>query len=134
MRRNGNGQHLNQYTLTTQLRLGRGKGDDDDDDVQVFARPLLSTGGWDETMPEAEGASDAAALQLSDDGGLGAHGAFGGRGTPRVRPNRWHTLTCAVDCVEGVMNTYVDGEPAAEVRAPEICNRQASHPLLSRGI
>ena len=83
------------------------------------------------STPQVEGASHTGQLQLDDGGGLGAHDSFGKPGGPRVRRNRWQTVTCAVDCAEGLMATYVDGEAVAEVRAPELA-KDGAHALRMR--
>ena len=81
----------------------------------MLPRTVMRTGGWDEASPEVDGPSKGStcALQISEDGELGAHDEFGktARSSRRlVRRNRWHTLTYTVDCIEGVIRTFVDGK------------------------
>eukprot|EP00966_Prymnesium_polylepis_P222811 5154225-Prymnesium_polylepis.1 len=109
MRRNGNGLHLNQYTLTMQVRFGKGSHDESEAETIIFPRGLMATGGWDDVCPAVEGALPAQLL-MDENGGLGAHEVFGHGGGACVRRETWQTITCAVDTVAGVMTTYVDGE------------------------
>jgi len=128
MRRNGNGLHLNQYTLTLSMRFGAGPEASPSD--AIFERGLMATGGWDDLCPAVEGALDAQLL-MDDDGGLGAHEVFGSKGGPRVQPERWQTISCTVDAVGGVMTTYVDGELVASICSADVC-KDGQHALRHR--
>ncbi len=103
-RKNAGGMHLNQWTLTMQVRFRR-----------LASRGLLCTAGWDQWTKVADG-DEEAQLFLDADGGVGAHGSFGDASTPRCRAHTWHTLTCVVDAVGGVVRSYVDGREASEAR------------------
>ena len=40
----------------------------------------------------------------------------------------WHTVTCVVDAVGGVLRTYVDGREVAECKAAKLC-KDGQHAL-----
>ena len=118
-RKNAGGMHLNQYTVTMQVRFRH-----------LASRGLLCTAGWDQWTKVGDGDDDAQ-LFLDADGGVGAHGSFGDGSSPRCRAHQWHTITCTVDCVGGVVRTYVDGREAAECRSAKVC-KDGQHALKGR--
>eukprot|EP00966_Prymnesium_polylepis_P036823 854315-Prymnesium_polylepis.1 len=118
-RKNGGGMHLNQYTVTVQVRL-----------ADLAYRGLLCTGGWDQ-WSKVDDAEEEAQCFLDGEGGVGAYGSFGDASSPRCEPKKWQTITCVVDAVGGSMHTYVDGREVAECRAAKIC-KDGIHALKGR--
>ena len=121
--KNGGGDHLNQLSVTFQLKM-----------TEELLAQLYSTAGWDSWSKAHEGDDPAQLLiqPTSDvEGVLGVHGCFGDGGSPRVRLNEWHCITATVDLTTGVMCTYLDGRLAATVKAQQLC-RDGQHAIKRR--
>jgi len=112
-RKSGGGTYCNTWTLSAMIKLKR-----------AGARSLISTGGWDQFTRMEEG-DDAAQVIIDRAGRLGAHGIFSAEGAaadgPCIEAGEWTAISVAMDAIEGVVHTYVNGEEVATIRSPKIC-------------
>jgi len=114
-RKSGGGSHCNTWTVSMMVKFD-----------EACARPLLSTGGWDQWSKMADG-DDGAQLVLSEGGSLGTvsthsseGGAEGAECAATVKANKWHALSIAVDAVSGVVRIFLDGEEGITVRSSKV--------------
>mmetsp|Transcript_31091 Transcript_31091/g.65529 ORF Transcript_31091/g.65529 Transcript_31091/m.65529 type:complete len:557 (-) Transcript_31091:1956-3626(-) len=118
-RKNGGGVHLNQYTVTMQCKM-----------AQVVFRGLLCTAGWDQWAKPQEGDDDAQ-LFVNDEGVVGASDGYGNAGAPKMVTGAWHTVSCVVDAISGVLRSYIDGVFVSECKAAKVC-KDGQHALKGR--
>jgi len=90
---NGGGRLINRYSVTMEIRIEQlppiGK-----------LHALLQTAKWSE---------DEAEVYINHEGGLGFGSSFGTFDSPKILINKWHLVTITIDCIDGVLETYLDG-------------------------
>ena len=100
---NAGGKRINRYTVTMHIRL----------ELPPHGKllSLIQTGKYIEEKP---------IVYINAEGGVGYDGCFSSLSNLFVEQEKWHIVTVTVDTTEGVMNTFIDGKPAATVRSHEI--------------
>ena len=122
--KNGGGDHLNQFTVTMQVKF-----------VEELPQHLTSTAGFDtwSRLQEGDLPSQLRLLPSGEGSGrLGAHESYGDASSPQIRLDEWFTISASVDTSAGVLLTYIDGKLASTVKGvPELC-KDGQHTLKRR--
>jgi len=100
---NSGGRLLNRYSITMEIKL--------DELPYGNNQALLQTAKWNE---------DEAEVYINASGGIGYGDSFGNYESPKMVANKWHLVTITMDCIEGLLTTYLDGVQIQSCKPPEM--------------
>jgi len=100
--KNGGGHYINQYSISMEIML---------DSLPASTQALFQATKYSDEQGE---------IWIRRDGSVGFGSHFAQNKSNSLKANNWALVTITVDCVSGILATYVDGLPMSEMKSEDL--------------